>query len=176
MNNRGRISFVVLTVLGAAACGRNPAQPSTTSSFTVPVSMLPVDRARFRNLDQPVTLSVQNSVITQAGTTTYTFEVATDTAFSAKVQTKDNVAEGTGGQTSIKLDTLPADKDYYWHARAQRAGAVGPFGTTRTFNIGPAIVLSQPVAVAPLTGTQADVDGDGVGDACDPKPLDPTVK
>ena len=155
MNNPGRIALVILTLLGAAACGSSPAQPSSSSSFTVPVSMLPVDRARFRNLDQPVTLSVQNAVITQAGTTTYTFEVATDTAFSAKVQTKDNVAEGTGGQTSIKLDTLPADKDYYWHARAQRAGAVGPFGTTRTFNIGPAIVLSPPVAVAPLTGAQA---------------------
>jgi hypothetical protein len=155
MNNPGRISFVIVTALGAAACGSSPAQPSATSSFTVPVSMLPVDRARFRNLDQPITLSVQNAVITQAGTTTYTFEVATDTAFSAKVQTKDNVAEGTGGQTSVKLDTLPANNDYYWHARAQRAGTVGPFGTTRTFNIGPAVVLSPPVAVAPLTGAQA---------------------
>jgi hypothetical protein len=154
MNNLCRISFVILTALGAARCGSNPAQPSTTSSFTVPVSILPVDRARFRNLDQPVTLSVQNAVTTQAGTTTYTFEIATDAAFSTKVQTKDNVAEGTG-QTSIKLDTLPADKDYYWHARAQRAGAVGPFGTSHTFNIGPAIVLSPPVAVSPLTGTQA---------------------
>jgi hypothetical protein len=154
MNNLCRISFVILTALGAARCGSNPAQPSTTSSFTVPVSILPVDRARFRNLDQPVTLSVQNAVTTQAGTTTYTFEIATDAAFSTRVQTKDNVAEGTG-QTSIKLDTLPADKDYYWHARAQRAGTVGPFGTTRTFNIGPAIVLSPPVAVAPLTGAQS---------------------
>jgi hypothetical protein len=155
MKNRGRISLVILTVLGATACGSNPAQPSASSSFTVPVSLLPADRARLRNLDQPITLSVQNAVITQAGTTTYTFEVATDTAFSAKVQTKDNVAEGTGGQTSVKLDTLPANNDYYWHARAQRAGTVGPFGATRTFNIGPAVVLSPPVAVAPLTGALA---------------------
>jgi hypothetical protein len=157
MNNLGRISSVVLTVLVATAsnCGTSPAQPSTTSSFTAPVSVLPTDRARFRNLDQPILLSVQNAVLTQTGTTTYTFEVATDSAFSVKVQMKDNVAEGTGGQTSVKLDTLPADKDYYWHARAQRAGAVGPFGTTHTFNIGPAIVLSPPVAVSPLTGTQA---------------------
>jgi hypothetical protein len=156
MNNLRRISSAVLTVLVATAsnCGTSPTQPSS-SSITAPVSVLPADRARFRNLDQPILLSVQNAVLSQTGTTTYTFEVATDSAFSAKVQTKDNVAEGTGGQTSVKLDTLPADKDYYWHARAQRAGAVGPFGTSHTFNIGPAIVLSPPVAVSPLTGTQA---------------------
>jgi hypothetical protein len=153
MNKLCRISSVLLTVLGAAACSSsNPAQPST---FTTPVPVLPADRARFRNLDQPILLSVQNAVVTQTGTTTYTFEVATDSAFAAKVQTKDNVAEGSGGQTSVKLDALPADKDYYWHARAQRSGAVGPFGTTNTFNIGPAIVLSPPVAVSPLTGTQS---------------------
>jgi hypothetical protein len=157
MNHLRRISSVALTILGATACSSstNPTQPSTSSSLTAPVSVLPIDRARFRNLDQPVTLSVQNAVFTQTGTTTYTFEVATDSAFSAKVQTKANVAEGPVGQTSVKLDTLPADKDYYWHARAERAGAVGPFGTTHTFNIGPAIVLSPPVAVSPLTGTLA---------------------
>jgi hypothetical protein len=145
----------VLTVLGAAACTRNPAQPSTTGTFTAPVSVGPTDHARFRNLDQPVTLSVQNAVVTQAGTTTYTFEVATDVSFSTRVQTKDNVPEGAGGQTSVKLDTLSPDKDYFWHARAQRTGAVGPFGTTGTFNIGAAIVLSQPVALGPLTGAQS---------------------
>jgi hypothetical protein len=153
MSHLRRLSSVVLAVLGATACssGTNPTQPST---FTAPVSVLPIDRARFRNIDQPVMLSVQNAVFTQTGTTTYTFEVATDTAFSAKVQAKDNVAEGQGGQTSVKLDTLPADKDYYWHARIERAGAASPFGATHSFNIGPTIVLSPPVAVSPLTGTQ----------------------
>ena len=135
MNNLRRISSVVLTVLGATACssGTNPTQPSTSSA---PVSVLPTDRARFRNLDQPVLLSVQNAVIAQAGTTTYTFEVATDSAFSATVQTKDNVAEGPGGQTSVRLDTLPADKDYYWHARAQRTGVAYPQLIERIIRLG----------------------------------------
>jgi hypothetical protein len=158
MSNPRRISlvFLFLVMLGAARCGTsNPATPSTTSSFTAPVSLLPTDRARFRNLDQPVMLTVQNAVVTQTGTTTYTFEVATDVSFSTKVQTRDSVAEGAAGQTSVRLDALSADKDYYWHARAQRGGTAGPFGATHTFNIGPAIVLSQPVALAPLTGTQA---------------------
>ena len=104
--------------------------------------MLPVDRARFRNLDQPVTLSIQNSVITQAGTTTYTFEVATDTAFSAKVQIKDNVAEGTGGQTSIKLDTLPPTRT--------TTGTRGPSAPVRSARSGPpARSTSAPPSYSP---------------------------
>ena len=144
-------------ILGAAACS-SPSQPSGTSgSITAPISSGPNDRTLFRNVDQPITLAVQNVAATQAGATTYTFEVATDAAFASKVQTKDNVAEGTNGLTSVRLDVLPSDKDYYWHARAQRAGAVSAFGSTSSFNIGPGIVISAPVAVSPLTGTQVTV-------------------
>jgi hypothetical protein len=162
MNNHHRLSFVFLVTLAAAACSsnaNNPSQPSgPTASITAPVTVGPTDNARFRHADQPVTLAVQNVTVTTAGTTTYTFEVATDSAFSTKVQTKDNVPEGTGGQTSVKLDPLPPGKDYFWHARAQRAGTVGVFGTTYAFNIGPGIIIDAPVAVSPLTGGQATVN------------------
>ena len=39
--------------------------------------------------------------------TTYTFEVASDVAFTTKVQTK-RIVEGSSGQTSARLDALPA--------------------------------------------------------------------
>src|SRR5471030_201180 len=48
---------------------------------------------------QPITLVVQNAVASKAGTT-YIFEVAADVAFT-KVQTKDGIAEGSSGQTSV---------------------------------------------------------------------------
>ena len=159
MSNRC-LSFVLLMTLGSAACGSesSPSNPSPPApSITAPVTVGPIDNTRFRHADQPVTLAVQNVTVTTAGTTTYTFEVATDSAFSTKVQTKDNVPEGTGGQTSVKLDPLPPDKDYYWHARAQRGGTVGVFGPTYAFNIGPGIVISAPVAIGPTTGAQVTV-------------------
>jgi len=52
------------------------------------------------------TLVVTNAVSTQSGTT-YAFEVATDAGFASKVQTKDNIAEGSGGQTRLSSHNRP---------------------------------------------------------------------
>ena len=166
-----RVSFTVLAA-GAAACTNpsTPAQPSVstattasgapssatslTGSVTTPRLLQPANGAQIRNLDQPVTLLVENAVVTKPGGTTYAFEVATDAAFTAKVQTKDGVAEGSGGQTSVKLDTLAAAKDYYWHVRAQSAGTTGVFNAAYKFTVGPAISINAPAAIGPLNGAQ----------------------
>jgi len=118
--------------------------------------VLPANGAQVQNSDQPLTLAVQNAVASKTTGTTYTFEVATDSAFASKVQTKDGVKEGTGGQTSVKLDALPAAADYYWHARATASGTAGPFGTTYKFRIGPPITLNAPAPIGPLNGAQTD--------------------
>ena len=68
---------------------------------------------------------------------------SSDIGFASKVQTKDAVAEGNA-TTGVRLDTLPAARDYYWHARAQGAGTTGVFGATFKFTVGPAIVINAP--------------------------------
>jgi hypothetical protein len=102
-------------------------------------------------VDQPVTLVVQNAAITSTGGNVYLFEVATDPAFATKVQTKDNVAEGTG-QTSVKLDSLTGGRDYYWHARATGGGTSGPFSAPMKFTVGPQVVINPPSPIGPLNG------------------------
>jgi hypothetical protein len=74
-------------------------------------------------------------------------------AFVAKVQTKDGVAEGSGGQTTVRLDLLTPNRDYYWHARANVNGTTGLFGNVYKFTIGPAVTIDPPVPVGPLAGT-----------------------
>jgi len=155
----------LVVVFTAAACSKNtntPTQPSAsasteanavTGSVTVPQPVSPAANAAIRNADQPVTLVVANAVATR-GTNTYDFEVATDTGFATKVATKTGVAEGGGGRTGVALDRLPANADYYWHARAQAGGTAGPFTAARKFNIGPAITIDAPVPIAPVSGTQ----------------------
>jgi len=157
------IAVSVATLLLAAACSKSspvsptPAataavDPSLTASVTTPRPLTPANGATIANLAQPVTLTVQNALVTKAGSTTYAFEVATDSAFTAKVQTKDGVTEGSGGQTSVRLDALTPAKDYFWHARATAGGTTGVFGAVYKFTIGPAISINAPVPIAPING------------------------
>jgi hypothetical protein len=160
MNYRSiRTCVALVTIAAAASCSKsNPAQPSgtaadagsLTASITAPRPMTPANNIAVKNSDQPITLVALNAVSTKPGVT-YTFEVATDAAFTTKTQVKDNVAESSS-QTSVTLDTLPAAKDYYWHVRASGSGTTGVFGATFKFSVGPAISISAPVPAAPLSG------------------------
>jgi hypothetical protein len=152
---RWLIPFAALVV--AAGCtNSNTAGPSP--SIGAPRPMTPASGTSIKNSDQPVTLVVQNAAIgTPGAATVYTFEVASDAAFNTKVQTKTGVTEGSGGQTTVRLDALPAAKDYYWHVLASNGSTTGVFGAASKFTIGPAIVLSTPVPIAPLTGQSTDL-------------------
>jgi hypothetical protein len=142
-----------LVVILGACSSKTPSQPSGgTGSVAGPRQQQPANGAQFRNIDQPITLSVANALVTQQSTTTYTFEVASDTGFANKVQTKSGVAEGTAGQTSVRLDALAPGLDYYWHAQATGAGTVGVFGPTYKFTVGPAVVLNAPTPLTPVGG------------------------
>ncbi len=149
-------------VLLAAGCSKSsPASPSATAavvdssltaSVTTPRPLAPANGTTVPNLSQPVTVTVQNAIVTKTGGTTYTFEVASDAAFAAKVQTKDGVAEGSGGQTSVKLDALAPARDYWWHARATAGGTTGVFGASLKFTVGPAIAINAPAPISPING------------------------
>src|SRR5712692_8391002 len=100
------VSFAL--VFAVSACSKSPTQPSATVS--TPTLVLPANGAQVRNIDQPVTLVVQNAAVSGgSGATTYLFEVATDSGFATKVFTRDGVAQGTS-QTSLTLDPLAANK------------------------------------------------------------------
>jgi hypothetical protein len=145
--------YVAALLAATVACSDSPSSPSgVTASVAAPRPMSPANAVTIKNVDQPATLVVQNAVATQSGST-YTFEVASDAAFAAKVQIKDGVTEGSGGQTTVKLDMLTPNRDYYWHARATTGGTTGLFGTVYKFTIGPAITIDPPVPVGPLSGT-----------------------
>jgi hypothetical protein len=164
-------------LLVVAACSTNnmpnPAQPSASgataatsavtnsstlsASIAAPRPLTPTNNAQVKYFDQPVTLVIQNAVVTRSVPVSYNFEVATDSGFTNKIQTKDGVSEGGGGQTSVRLDVLVESRDYWWHARATAGGTTGVFGPTFKFNIGPAVSLNPPAPVGPLSGAQTGV-------------------
>ena len=155
-----RVSVVWVIALSSALmairCGNTtPTQPSGNSSVTAPQPQQPANSSQIPYASQPVTLTVQNAIVTAGSSVTYTFEVATDTTFTNKVQTKDGVTQSSGGQTTVRLDSLGGGKDYYWHARATGGGTTGVFGATYKFTVGAAVTISAPGALGPLTGAQS---------------------
>jgi len=159
MISRSFSSLIAVALVAFAATGcsssSNSTSPSSnsslTASVTVPRASSPTTNASIRYVDQPVVLAVQNAALTSTSGNVYTFEVATDPGFGSKVQTKDNVAEGSG-QTTVKLDSLAGGRDYYWHARASGGGTSGPFSATAKFTIGAQVALNPPAPLGPLSG------------------------
>jgi hypothetical protein len=145
----GCLSVIALVV--SAGCSKSPAAPSTPT--VAPQQLTPSNGAQIANQSQPITLVVLNASGSKAGTT-YTFEVASDVAFTSKVQTKDAIPEGSTGQTSVLLDPLPAAKDYYWRARGQAPGGTGTFSDLFKFTLGGAVTLGAPQPIGPLTNQE----------------------
>src|SRR5262245_55019865 len=132
-------SACALLVAMSACSKENPTRPSNLEStpdtasvtdavsgitLTTPQPNSPNNNAEFKFIEQPITVSVKNAVTTGSAPLTYTFEVAGDAAFASKVFTRDGVAE-TAGTTSLRLDRLPADRSYYWRARANSGSING---------------------------------------------------
>jgi hypothetical protein len=141
-------------MVGVAACG-SPSKP--TDTLTAPHGVTPSQGAVVAFASQPVTLTVQNATSTGKNPVTYTFDVATDSGFGNIVFTQGSVPAGTGGQTSITVDKLPANQVYYWRARIADGSANGPVANTASFTVGPDIVINAPQLLTPG-------DGDTVND------------
>src|SRR5947207_9674904 len=124
------------------------------TTITTPVMVSPTVNQQFKFSDQPLTLTVKNAAQTGSGGLTYSFEVATDAAFVSKVYSKDGVAEGGNGQTSLKIDTLagPGAKSYFWRTRVSTASTAGLYSTGRAFAVGPQVVITAPAIASPTAG------------------------
>ncbi len=146
-----RFFAVLYALVDLSACTTSAVQPSGSSTVTSPALSSPANGALIPNGNQPVVLTVSNAIVTQSAAATYTFEVATDSAFSFKVQTKTAPAS-TNGSTSVTLDALAGGLAYYWHVRASTTDSTGAFSTASKFTIGSAVVLQPPTPVSPLSG------------------------
>jgi hypothetical protein len=143
------------TDLQSSASTATVTDATTGITLTVPQPVTPTVNQAFRNAEQPVTLTVKNAVTTGATVLTYTFEVASDAAFASRAYIKEGVAEGTGGQTSLRIDRLAPDKAYFWRARASSGSIAGPYSPGRGFGIGPEVILQAPSLVSPAQNGQA---------------------
>ena len=129
--------FLLLVFLGAAAACTSPINPVGGVTFSAPNLTSPANGALIANAAQPVTLAVRNAFVADASLSVrYAFEVATDSGFGAIVQSKE-IPQGDDA-TSVTLDALSPNKDYYWRARTLAGDARSEYTTPLKFTIGPA--------------------------------------
>src|SRR5258708_17704125 len=147
--------------LASSASGGAITDASSGITITTPLLVSPTANQQFKFAEQPLTLTVKNAVQTGSGVLTYGFDVATDAAFASKVCSKDGIAEGANGQTSLKIDTLagPGAKSYFWRAHASSPAVAGLYTAGRAFAVGPQVVIGAPALASPASGATLGARG-----------------
>lgn len=159
---RTRAFVMLLPLVAVTACvsskSSNPLSPSVAGPIpgvviSPPKILEPAVGAQVDATKQPVTLLIENASSSGVRPLSYTFEVATDAAFTSRVYTRETVAQGDGGRTSLRLpDPLAGGRTYYWRARAEDGANTGPFASAANFNVFIPIVIGTPVPTAPANG------------------------
>lgn len=145
------LGSIVALAVAATACDSTVTRPSVT--FMAPLASSPATGTSYKYAQQPITLAITNAVRVSDATTTYTLEVATDTAFASKVFTREGIAEGAGGTTSVTLSTLDGAKTYYWRSKATIGGTTGEASPVRSFSVGPRVTIDKPALSSPSNAT-----------------------
>ena len=157
-----RAAVPAALLLAFAACeakkSSNPLSPTVAGpipgvEITAPKLLEPAQGFRFKENQQPIKLLIENSSTNGVRPISYTFEVATDSAFTTKVFARNGVAPGDGGRTSVQIDALELGRAYYWRARAED-GANSSTYATAAFEVLPRALLTVPTAVAPVANAQ----------------------
>jgi hypothetical protein len=132
----------------------NPLSPSVAGpiagvDISPPKLAEPAQGVKFKENQQPIKLTIENSNSTGVRPLSYLFEVATDSGFSTKVFARSGVLPGEGGRTSVQLDTLELGRTYYWRAKADDGANASEY-TSSQFEMLPRAVLTVPALVSPV--------------------------
>jgi len=155
-----------VAVIGALACAltltaceqsksSNPLSPSVAGpipgvTISTPRMLEPTPGQHIAVDRQPLTLLIENSSSTGVRPLTYSFDIATDAAFNNRVFSRDSIAPGESGRTSLRLpDPLATGRSYYWRARAVDGANESSYATASAFDIFTPIVIEAPVLVSP---------------------------
>ncbi len=150
---------VLIASVGLAGCeaskSSNPLSPTVAGpipgvDISAPKMLEPSPGTKIPSANQPVTLLVENAWSNGVRPLTYSFDIATDSAFANRVFTRDGIAQGDAGRTSLRLaDALASGHTYFWRARAQDGANTGPYSTAAAFDVFTPIVLAVPGLVSP---------------------------
>ena len=150
-------AWPIVALAAVAGCGveksENPLSPSIAGpiagvEISAPRPVEPAPGSKLKASQQPIRLTVENANTNGVRPLSYTFEVASDSAFQAQVYARSKVTPG-GGTTSLMLEPIPIGKAYYWRARAEDGANTGPY-VTAAFEVLPNPELGVPSLISPV--------------------------
>lgn len=142
-----------------ASKSSNPLSPTIAGpipgiEITAPKMLEPTPGTKIPVEKQPVTLLIENAGSNGPRPLSYSFDIATDTAFNTIVFSRDGIPQGEGGRTSLRMpDALATGRTYYWRARALDGANTGPYATPAAFTIFTPIVIDVPGLSSPAPNT-----------------------
>jgi len=154
--------FVVATAACESTKSSNPLSPTVAGPIPgvqigAPKLLEPTAGTKIAVDRQPLTLLIENPGTTGVRPLSLTVDIATDANFNNRVFSRDGVAPGDGGRTSLKLpDALATGRTYFWRAQALDGANTGGFSTVSSFEIFTPIVINLPEPAQP--GPNATVD------------------
>lgn len=161
-----RVGTAVAFAFALTACqvskSSNPLSPSVAGpipgvNITAPKIMVPQSGSEIPVDQQPLTLTVGNASSSGVRPLSYVFDVGADANFTNVVFTRNSVAPGDGGQTSLQLpDPLAAAGTYYWRAHVEDGANTGPYSAAATFKVFIPVVIQAPVPIAPINNMLVD--------------------
>src|SRR5262245_13125809 len=153
------IAGPLIALLALAACeaskSSNPLSPSVAGpipgvDISAPRMLEPQAGQRISIDRQPITLLIENSSSNGVRPLTYSFEIATDAAFNTRVFTREGIAPGEGGRTSLRLpDPLASERTYFWRVKALDGANESAWANVSRFDIFTPIVIEPPGLVSP---------------------------
>ena len=130
-------ALVVAICLIDLSCSRPTAPSPVVPSVLAPTPISPASGALIGDLEQPVTLVVQNPTQSPQSQLADLIEISNDSAFGSII-IRMQLGPITSDRSSLTLDRLAANTAYYWRVRASADGA-SSVSQVATFRIGPAI-------------------------------------
>ena len=162
MRSRSLAAVCGLLLLSLGACttskSENPTAPTVAGpiagvTISAPVLLAPTQGFKFKESEQPIRLIVQNATTSGVRPLTYTFEVASDSGFTAKVFSRSGVAPGGDNKTSVQIDRLEIGRSYFWRAWAEDGANTGT-AASAGFDIFPHATVAAPSPLSPVNNEQ----------------------
>ena len=155
-----RLLLLAPLLFTAAACEltktENPLSPSVAGpipgvEISAPKLLEPLSGQQIAGDKQPITLLIENAWSTGQRPLSLLVEVATDAGFANIVFSRDDVALGEGGRTSLVLPSaLGTGRAYYWRALAKDGANTGPYSAVMGFNVFTPVSFDKPVPHSPI--------------------------